>query len=64
MKLIFVEIPQANDDTHLFLRRIIAVFAVLLQLFFWCWYGNNMSTVVSFISINNKNNLSKLIILQ
>ncbi|CAD6210967.1 GSCOCT00010941001.3-RA-CDS, partial [Cotesia congregata] len=46
------QILLANDDTHLFLRRIMAIFTVLLQLFFWCWYGNSMSTVADALTYN------------
>ncbi|CAD6210975.1 GSCOCT00010942001.3-RA-CDS, partial [Cotesia congregata] len=38
------QILLGKDDSHLFLRRVMAITAVILQLYFWCWYGNNMST--------------------
>nr|AGG17935.1 olfactory receptor 2 [Microplitis mediator] len=46
------QILLGNDDRHLLVRRIIAINAVLLQLFFWCWYGNKMSTVADSLTYN------------
>nr|AKO89993.1 odorant receptor 29 [Microplitis mediator] len=39
-------------DIHLFMRRVLASTAALLQLLLWCWYGNKLSAAADSLTIN------------
>ncbi|XP_057331657.1 odorant receptor 13a-like [Microplitis mediator] len=46
------QIILGNDSLHLLMRRFLAITVVLIQLLFWCWYGNKMSSAAESLTIN------------
>ncbi|XP_057331257.1 odorant receptor 13a-like [Microplitis mediator] len=42
----------AGNDIHLLMRRILASMAAIIQLSFWCWYGNKLSAAADSLTMN------------